>query len=449
MESNKREYSSRKAHSQNINCFIFTQYEEDSRGIIMLGLVMCGTIVSAQEHVPNQLMIRVESHFADDVVEEAKRLWPTADFEIIQPLAQSLNIWMISYDEENVGAEKATVFLEDLEFVAIAQVNHTGIENRNIPDDTNYGSQWCHFNSSDADMDTEEAWSITTGGVTALGDTIVVAVVDGGADLNHEDLDYWKNKHEIPGNGIDDDNNGYVDDYSGWHVYKSGGVISEDENVNFDGFWDDHGIHVSGIIGAIGNNNKGVAGVSWNTKVMAIKGSSTDEAVLVKSYGYIYDQRLIYNRSQGDSGAYVVATNSSFGVNYGDPNSYPIWCGLYDDLGSVGILSAVAGPNLGINIDNEGDVPGACPSNFTFSVTNSTNNDTRNNGAGYGVINCDIAAPGTDIYSTTASNTYGYKTGTSMATPQVAGAVGLMYAAAPAELLQNNIDFSFRYGNNH
>ena len=399
-------------------------------------------VTLAQNYVPNQLIVQLESKQSiDKSIEEAQVFLPEAEFIMLQPLSKSLNIWLVGYNETNVTSENAAATIERISSVALAQVNHTDIKNRNQPNDAEYGQQWCHFNSSDADMDTDEAWDITTGGVTALGDTIVVAVIDGGADLTHEDLNYWRNYQEIEANGIDDDNNGYVDDYNGWHVYKNSGIVYEDADVNMAGSWDDHGIHVSGIIGAKGNNGIGVSGVSWNVKVMAIRGSSTDEAVLVKSYGYVYDQRMIYNRSQGDSGAYVVATNSSFGVNYGDPAVYPIWCGLYDSMGEVGILSAVAGPNLGINIDNEGDVPGACPSAYTLSTTNSRNNDNRNNGAGYGLVHCDIAAPGTDIYSTIAGDSYGFKTGTSMATPQVAGAIGLMYAAAPAAMLSNNVNY--------
>ncbi|MBL4624340.1 MAG: S8 family peptidase [Flavobacteriales bacterium] len=412
------------------------------KAVFTMILVALISVVIAQSHVQNQLIVQLHyQQSVDEAVETAVQLVPGAEFKILQPLSKTLNIWLIGYKEAVLNASKAIDILKSIQTIALAQVNHTGIENRNQPDDANYGQQWCHFNAADADMDTEEAWDITTGGVTALGDTIVVAVIDGGADLSHEDLDYWRNYHEIPNNGIDDDNNGYIDDYNGWHVYKNGGTIFEDEDVNMAGPWDEHGIHVSGIIGAKGNNGIGVSGVSWNVKVMAVRGSSTDEAVLVKSYGYVYDQRMIYNRSDGDSGAYVVATNSSFGVNYGLATDYPIWCGLYDSLGMVGVLSAVAGPNLGIDIDSQGDVPGTCPSNYTISTTNSRNDDTRNSGAGYGLIHCDIAAPGTDIYSTVGGDSYNTKTGTSMATPQVAGAIGLMYAAAPAAMLSNNLDY--------
>jgi hypothetical protein len=104
---------------------------------------------------------------------------------------------------------------------------------------------------------------------------------------------------------------------------------------------------------------------------------------------------------------------------------------MYDSLGSVGILSAGAGPNLAIDIDTQGDIPTTCASNWLIAVTNTTHSDNLNSGAGWGLLNMDLGAPGTNIWSTTPNNHYsGTYTGTSMATPHVAGAVALMWAAA-------------------
>ena len=252
-------------------------------------------------------------------------------------------------------------------------------------------------------------------------------MIDGGLDWTHEDLNCWENRHEIPNNSIDDDGNGYVDDYRGWNAYNHNGYVGSHY----------HGTHVSGIVGAVGNNEKGVCGVNWNVKVMPIAGSSGDESIVVEAYAYALEMRARYNETQGEEGAFIVATNSSFGVDYGDPNDYPIWCAMYDEMGDVGILSCGAGPNMNVNVDVVGDVPSACPGNYLIGITNTTSSDEKYGSAGYGVNNIDIGAPGTSIYSTLPNNNYGNMTGTSMATPQVAGTIALMYAALPEEMMQD------------
>ena len=338
-------------------------------------------------------------------------------------LSKRLNIWLFEIADK---AESREVKMEQLwknPSVRVIQNNHTNITLREaIPDDPYYGQQW-----APAIMSLPQAWEeFTTGGVTATGDTIVVAVIDGGADLSHEDLNFWKNTLEIPFNGIDDDGNGYIDDYDGWNAYNHNGHVGS----NY------HGTHVSGIIGAIGNNGKGVSGVNWNVKILPIGGSSSDESIVVEAYSYALEMRARYNETNGAEGAFIVATNSSFGVDYGDPNDYPIWCSMYDEMGNVGILSCGAGPNMNVNVDVVGDVPSACPGDYLIGITNTTLQDEKYGNAGYGVNNIDIGAPGTAIYSTTPNNGYNGSTGTSMATPQVSGTIALMYAALPEEMMQ-------------
>jgi hypothetical protein len=112
---------------------------------------------------------------------------------------------------------------------------------------------------------------------------------------------------------------------------------------------------------------------------MPIAGSSEDEATVVKAYDYVINMRRLYDATSGTKGAFIVATNASFGVgNFGaQPVNYPIWCAIYDTLGKIGILSAVSPPNANVNVDVVSDVPSACPSDFMVSVTATTRSDAK------------------------------------------------------------------------
>ena len=122
----------------------------------------------------------------------------------------------------------------------------------------------------------------------------------------------------------------------------------------------------------------------------------------MEAYGYALDQRAIYDSSGGLSGAFVVATNSSFGVNNADCSSgdYSLWNDMYDALGQYGILSCGATMNINSNVDVTGDVPTGCESDYMISVTNTTRNDAKNSGAAYGLTTIDLGAPGTQVLST-------------------------------------------------
>ena len=353
-----------------------------------------------------------------------------------------MNIWLLSYDADRIEEDEVLFTIKQNNSVKAVQFNHyiqlregksTEFSPRLVPNDTRFNEQWALNNTGqsggtpDADIDAPEAWNLSTGGTTALGDTIVVAIVDGGCDLNHQDLNYWYNFEEIPNNGIDDDGNGYIDDYRGWNAYNNNGNVPSSS----------HGTHVSGISAAKGNNGLGVAGVNWDCKVMPVGGSSSVEATVVAAYGYVLEMRSRYNETNGQHGAFIVATNASFGVDYGQPSNYPLWCGIYDSLGVQGVLNCGATANLNVNVDLQGDIPTACPSPYMISVTNTTSSDTKNSGAAYGLTTIDLGAPGTSVLSTYPSNSYSSLTGTSMATPHVTGAIALMFSAANSGLMQS------------
>lgn len=353
--------------------------------------------------------------------------------EVVAELSDIVNIWHIKYNTASVSDEEMIWAVRFNSFVRQAQFNHYVELRATEPDDPQYSQQWQYDNDGsnggvvDADIDAPEAWDITTGGVTAQGDTIVVAIVDDGTNLNHPDLagNLWKNYAEIPGNNIDDDGNGYIDDFDGWNAQNNNGTITGGS----------HGTCVSGIVGARGDNNVGVAGVNWNVKLMIIRGSSGNEATVVAAYNYALKMRKLYNQTNGAQGAFVVATNSSFGVDNGDPNDYPLWCAMYDSMGVAGILSAGATANANSNVDVVGDLPTACSSDYLISVTNVGRNDVKVTSAGYGATTIDIGSFGQDTWTLTQT-AYGAFGGTSGATPHVAGTIALMYSVPCPDFIQ-------------
>ena len=353
-----------------------------------------------------------------------------ARLKVAKKVKAPMEVWKLRFDHNTVSQSQLLVELSRDPMVNVIQNNHFVKLRQTIPDDPQFSSQWQWFNDGsngtlDADVDAELAWDIATGGQTPDGDDIVVAVLDDGTELDHEDLiaNHWTNEQEIPNNGMDDDGNGYIDDYNGWSI------ITDNDNVSGG----DHGVLVSGMIGAAGNNGIGVTGINWDVKIMSIKNNfNTQEDRVLEAYAYPYIMRKMYNETNGQKGAFVVSTNASWGIDGGDPEDSPLWCQFYDSLGVQGILNCGATSNGSINVDVEGDLPTACPSDYMVAVTRSGINDQT--GGGFGPINIDLAAPGIQIFSTAENGDYGSSTGTSFSSPLVAGMIGLLYAAPCANL---------------
>ena len=311
--------------------------------------------------------------------------------------------------------------------VEAAQFNHEVQKRETLPDDPQLGQQWHHVESSDHDIDSDLAWDITTGGAAADGSRIVVAVLEGGgSNYNHVDLidNHWVNLSEIPDNGIDDDVNGFVDDYHGWNA------ANNSDNISAGG----HGTAVSGMIGATGNNGLGGVGVNWDVDIMQVQMGSLTESNVIAAYNYPYEMRALFNETSGDRGAFVVATNASWGIDNANPANYPVWCAYYDDLGAVGILNCGATANNNVNIDVVGDMPTGCSSPYMVSVTATNDNDVRTF-SGYGETTIDLGAPGESVFLPSGSSGYNNTSGTSFASPCVAGAIALVYSAPCPDLM--------------
>jgi subtilisin family serine protease len=313
------------------------------------------------------------------------------------------------------GVRDAVALLEDRQDVAFAQPNFIRGAQA-IPNDPSFSSLWGLDNQGqavngtsgtpDADIDATAAWDTVTGDAQT-----VVAVVDTGIDYTHDDLqdNLWSNPDETPDNGIDDDGNGEIDDVLGWDF-----VDSDNSPLDENG----HGTHVAGTIGAQGNNGIGTTGVAWDASLIPVRvldagGSGTDADVAAA---------FVYAAQQG---ADVV--NASLG----GPGASPI---LSDAVTSnAGTLYVVAAGNDGTNNDSSPEFPCNISALNLICVAASNQNDGLAGFSNYGASSVDLAAPGTNIYSTyPGSASYTFASGTSMATPHVSGAAALLYSAEPS-----------------
>lgn len=278
-------------------------------------------------------------------------------------------------------------------------------------------------------------WQYQNNGLNRRGDTLVVAIIDSGHDTLHPDLIKcrWRNYGEIPGNSIDDDGNGYVDDIYGWNGAENNSRVFT--KVSFDA----HGTAIAGIIGADTDNDTGISGINHHIKIMPLicypEQGGGDDLGVIRSMLYAYRMKKLYIQSAGQKGACIVSVNTSIGIDLAFPADAPIWCAMYDSLGSLGILSAAATTNSETDVGQNGDVPSTCESVFTI-VTSGTDSQDKRISSGFSTQYVDLAAPGKGIWtSTLRSNAsqfgpFASFTGTSFAAPQVAGLIALMHQHA-------------------
>ncbi len=290
------------------------------------------------------------------------------------------------------------------------------------PNDPDFATkQWPHFNDGSnngipgADIGSTRAWDVRTD-----APEVIVAVIDSGIRTDHPDLatNMWINSGEIPGNGRDDDGDGYIDDVNGINAITNSGNPTDDLG---------HGTHVAGIIGAVGNNGTGISGVAWRVKLMALKflrgGTGTNSGYGATSDGIECIDYAIRH------GAHII--NASYGAAAGPVTQFD--SAERDAIlraRAAGIIFVAASGNDAANLELLAHYPASYRLENIVAVANSTNRDDASISTNYGAGSVELFAPGSDIWSTYYTNAQPYVSlsGTSMAAPHVTGALALLKA---------------------
>lgn len=288
----------------------------------------------------------------------------------------------------------------------------TSSESGRYPHDPSFGQLWGLHNTGqdggieDADIDAPEAWAFQTSAAE-----VIVAVIDTGVDYDHPDIaaNMWVNPGEIPGNGLDDDDNGYIDDIHGWNFSAHNRDPKDDHN---------HGTHCAGTIAAVGDNGVGVTGVAWRARIMALK--------FLNSSGSGLSSDAIGAIDYAVANGARVSNNSWGGGGYSQA--------LRDTIEAAARKEMLFVAASGNNSDNAELIP-AYPAAYSLdniiSVAATTRGDTLASFSNYGSVSVDLGAPGHQILSTTKDNTYSIFNGTSMASPHVAGAAAMILGKNP------------------
>lgn len=357
------------------------------------------------DHVPGQVLVKFRSHASPS---ERAAIRRELGGHTLKKLG-GIDVELISLEGSTVeealerwGAHAGVEYIEP-NYVVRALV---------LPDDPMFPDLWGLRNTGqtggtpDADIDADEAWDVGTG-----SHEIVVGVLDTGVDYNHLDLtgNMWHNPGEIPDNGVDDDGNGFVDDYLGWDFYNGDNDPMDDNG---------HGTHVSGTIGAVGNNGVGVAGVCWSVRICPIK--------FLGWNGYGTTAGAIASVEYAIGAGVNILNNSWGGGEYSRALEEAI-----ESARDVGMLFVVAAGNSTSDNDLYPHYPSSYQVDNVVAVAATDFRDALADFSSYGLTSVDLAAPGVGVLSTAPGQRYEWGSGTSMAAPHVSGAAALLWSLYP------------------
>lgn len=370
------------------------------------------------EVVPNELIVK----FKQGLPQEDIQALIAKTGATVKTYIEALNYYVLSLPPD-LSVNDALRWYRQQGVVDRVEPNYL-IPLKTVPNDPDFSRQWALHNTGqtggtdDADIDAAESWDIEQG-----NGEVVIAIIDTGVDYTHEDLaaNIWQNSGEIPGNGIDDDGNGYIDDTVGWDfVDGSGGAEGEDfvtpDNDPMDRHG--HGTHVAGIAGAVANNDIGIAGVAWNCKIMPVRAgykTSAGGGVLESDDAA---QAIIY---AAENGARVI------NLSWGDYQKSNLIEDAMNYATNKGALVCAAAGNEN---SNSLIYPAASENTAVLAIGATDSHDLKASFSNYGDW-VDVSAPGVAIYSTFLNNAYRQMSGTSMAAPHVAGVAALLFSYFP------------------
>lgn len=393
--------------------------------------------ITEKDYLPNTLVVKFKSGLKRNATTQSlAQGYDSEDvlFTTVMPIfPQERNIKRSQVKDQNFDVE-SYYHIEYMGKANIEKVINTLLENEDIayaepryintveytPNDVAYSIQFYL-----PQVKAPEAWDVRKDATN-----VIIAIVDTGSELTHEDLaaNIYYNIAD-PVNGIDDDGDGYIDNYAGWDFCgASASTMVPDNDPNVKSKGADHGVHVSGIAGAVSDNGLGVASVAYNPKLLIIKAGADDSPTSIyKGYEGI--------KYAADKGAHII--NCSWGgVGGGQFGQEMINYAI-----SKGCLVIAAAGN------SKNDIS-IYPAAFegVLAVANLNADDTKGSASNYGAY-VDISAPGQGIYNTVYNNGYAYYSGTSMAAPLVASAAALLKAKYPnytglqiGELLRSTAD---------